>query len=103
MVTTENNWVSFRFFRPQARQVLLAGDFNGWGAQPLPMRRTEEGYWVAAMRLPAGDYGFQYEADGQSFLDYAAFGLDFSPYGPHSMVLVPPASLNTVSDGRRVA
>lgn len=90
MVTRQANCVTFRFFRPAARQVYLVGDFNAWGREPLLMSRTRDGYWVAALRLPPGDHQFQYRADGDAYLDFAASGLDFGPLGANSVVTIPP-------------
>ena len=110
MVITQDNCATFRFFRPEAQSVHLVGDFNGWGCQPLAMIRAKDGYWVAAIQLPAGDYRFQYVADGEGYLDYAAFGLDFGPYGADSIVKVTGGRVianvepkQTVCDERRVA
>ena len=86
MVTVIGSYVQFRFFRPQANRVYLAGDFNGWKAGELQMVHADDGNWVAVMRLPAGDYRFRYWADGQWFCDYAAFGVEPGPYGMDSIV-----------------
>ena len=112
MVTRQANCVTFRFFRPAAHRVYLVGDFNGWGHEPLPMSRARDGYWVAALRLPPGDHQFQYLADGDAYLDFAANGLEFGPLGANSVVTIPPAAepvappvpeSDSTSTGRRVA
>lgn len=93
MVNVSGQWATFKFFRPDARQVHLAGDFNGWGEHELPMRRLEDGYWQLKVRLPAGEFKFRYCADGMWFTDYAAFGVEPSDFGLDSVVRVmaPPA------------
>lgn len=80
--------IEFRFFRPEAKQVYLVGDFNGWNLSVCPMTRTENGEWRSRLTLPEGTYQFKYLADGEWFLDYAAFGLEHGPYGPNSVVMV---------------
>jgi 1,4-alpha-glucan branching enzyme len=93
MVTVHGNYVQFRFFRPGAQAVHLAGDFNGWQDHALQMIPTANGYWVAVLRLEPGSYRFRYYADGRWFADYAAFGIEYGPYGPDSVVRVaPPAA-----------
>lgn len=95
MVQVKGEFATFRFFRPQAKCVHLAGDFNGWKENELAMVRTRDGYWYACVRLPEGNYRFRYCADGQWFTDYAAFGIEHGPYGLDSVVRVvelPPAS-----------
>jgi 1,4-alpha-glucan branching enzyme len=88
MVTIKRNRVEFRFFRPQAKQVYLAGDFNRWRISDLPMRRQRGGYWSILLALPEGEFKFRYLADGQWFTDYAAFGLEEGPLGVDSVVRV---------------
>lgn len=90
MVTVSGDWAEFRFYRPQASRVYLAGDFNGWNAQQLPMVRNSEGYWFARLRLPQGEFKFRYCADGQWFADYAAFGVEHGSFGLNSIVRIAP-------------
>jgi len=52
------------------------------------MVRTPEGYWMATMQLPAGEYRFRYCADGEWFTDYAAFGIEPSRFGMDSILRV---------------
>jgi 1,4-alpha-glucan branching enzyme len=90
MVTVEGEWVEFRFFRPGARHVCLAGEFNNWDAGNLPMVARDGGYWTARMKLPAGEFKFRYCADGEWFTDYAAFGVEPGQYGLDSVCRVVP-------------
>jgi len=88
MVTVTEGWVEFSFYRPQARNVFLVGEFDEWGSRDLPMSQSSEGYWQAKMRLPAGEFKFRYRADGEWFTDYAAFGVEPSRFGLDSIVRV---------------
>ena len=88
MVTVTDNWAEFHFYRPGANKVHLAGDFNEWHVGELPMIRTDEGYWMVRMRLPSGDFKFRYCADGEWFVDYAAFGVEPGRFGLDSVVRV---------------
>jgi hypothetical protein len=91
MVTQlRNGIVEFRFCRPGARHVSLAGDFNGWNRESLPMTRCPDGWWHCQLRITPGCYHFRYLSDGEWFLDYAAFGLDYSAFGLNSVVSVEP-------------
>lgn len=80
--------VEFRFYRPGARHVTLAGEFNGWHKQSLPMRMGPDGWWRYQLRLAPGCYQFRYLADDEWHTDYAAFGLEHSPFGVNSVVRV---------------
>jgi 1,4-alpha-glucan branching enzyme len=97
MVTISGEWVEFKFFRPQAGQVHLAGDFNNWRSTELPMVRDESGYWFARMRLPAGEFKFRYLADGEWYTDYAAFGVEPGRFGMDSILRVPQTSLRVLT------
>jgi 1,4-alpha-glucan branching enzyme len=89
MVTVKNSCAEFRFRRPGARRVSIAGDFNGWQQDQLAMDRGPDGVWRASLRLPPGCFRFRYQADGQWFTDFAAFGVEPGPYGPVGIVYVP--------------
>lgn len=91
MVTVKGNVVEFTFYRPQAGSLHLVGDFNGWREHELSMQRGSDGYWRAALTLPAGTYKFRYRADGRWFTDFAAFGVEKSPFGWDSVVRVEEA------------
>ncbi|MDP7637230.1 MAG: hypothetical protein QF577_06755 [Phycisphaerae bacterium] len=93
MVSVRGDWVEFRFCRPDAQKVFLAGDFNKWRDGELPMARTVGGDWIATMRLPAGEFRFRYCADGVWFADYAAFGVQPGRFGIDSIVRVEPRTL----------
>ena len=94
MVTLkQGNEVEFRFFRPQAGKVYLVGDFNGWNRTRTPMTRLPSGEWTHLTALRQGMHHFKYLADGEWFLDYAAFGIEEGPFGWNSVVIVEPAPL----------
>ena len=89
MVNVVGNFVEFRFYRPSARQVCVAGDFNQWHYKELPLQKAQGGYWVGRLRLKAGTYRFRYWADGAWFTDFAAFGLEAGQFGFDSVIRVP--------------
>ncbi len=83
-----DGFVEFRFYRPGARQVTLAGEFNGWHETSLPMHLDKDGWWRYQLRLAPGYYQFRYVADGEWHTDYAAFGVEPGPFGLNSVVKV---------------
>ncbi len=86
----DDGCVEFRFFRPQAGEVRIAGDFNAWSSQTgLTMDRQGDGWWVAEASLPPGEYRFRYCADGRWFTDYAAYGVESTPHGWNAVLVVP--------------
>jgi 1,4-alpha-glucan branching enzyme len=86
---TENGRVQFKFFRPNVDSVRLVGDFDGWDGEGLAMNSRGDGWWTADVRFEAGDYRFRYLADGNWFPDYAAFGVELTKTGCHSILRVP--------------
>jgi len=99
MVTLAKDVVEFQFYRPEAQQVHLAGDFNNW-QMDLPMQRDSDGYWRARLALPAGEFRFRYCADGAWFTDFAAFGVEPGGFGLDSVVRVPTAPLKVASQNQ---
>jgi 1,4-alpha-glucan branching enzyme len=49
--------------KTSAKQVLLAGDFNGWS--PEPMTRQKGGIFAAERVIKPGKYGYKFIVDGQ--------------------------------------
>jgi len=97
MVTVDGHRATFKFFRPDAARVWLIGDFNGWREGELAMTLDEEGFWRASLDLSPGSHRFRYVADGQSFADYASFGVEPGPFGHDSIVRVDSTRCNRTS------
>lgn len=80
--------MEFRFFRPDAAEMFLVGDFNGWHDTALPMTLERGGFWRCRLRLPEGLYRFKYRSGDQWYVDHAAFGVDYGPHGQDSMLRI---------------
>lgn len=48
-----------------ANSVCLAGTFNDWNPQAIPMSRSDSGEWTADLKLPAGPYEYRFVIDGE--------------------------------------
>ena len=59
--------VRFALAAPDAREVRLAGEFNGW--QPAELRRGPDGVWFTQVALPGGDWSYSFVVDGQWHTD----------------------------------
>jgi hypothetical protein len=55
--------VRFALMAPDAHEVRLAGDFNGW--QPATLSRGPDGVWVTQVPLRGGDWSYAFVVDGQ--------------------------------------
>jgi hypothetical protein len=64
--------VKFSLHKPDAKQVLLGGDFNGWALGAAPMKRHEDGHWETTVPLAPGCYQYKFLIDGQWVTDPAA-------------------------------
>jgi len=64
---------------PRAESVTIAGDFNGWDPQSLPLRRADNGLWTITIPLKPGRYEYMYRVDGKWVTDPLAS--EFSPDG----------------------
>ena len=66
--------VSFFCKAPEAGQVHLAGDFNGWDATATPMTRMPDGSWTASLEVSHGHHQYVFLVDGKPTLDPKAMG-----------------------------
>lgn len=55
--------VRFDFHAPEAQMVSLAGDFNGWDVNALPMKKVKKGNWKGSVNLGPGRYEYRFYAD----------------------------------------
>jgi 1,4-alpha-glucan branching enzyme len=81
--------VEFRFYRPHAGDVKLAGDFSHWVRHAVSMQPAGGGWWIASLSLPPGDYRFRYVVDGYWFTDFASHGIEICENGWNSVLVVP--------------
>jgi 1,4-alpha-glucan branching enzyme len=56
--------VSFALFEPEAKQVSLCGDFNGWASGATPMKRHDGGQWETTVALAPGRHEYKFVVDG---------------------------------------
>ena len=55
----------FSLYAPQAKEVLLLGDFNQWDGEKYPMKKGKTGAWKKVLMLTPGNYEYKYMVDGQ--------------------------------------
>ena len=63
--TTNQQKREFSFKAPEAREVLLAGDFTHWLANPIRLQRQPDGVWRATASLAPGSYHYRFYVDGE--------------------------------------
>ena len=64
--------VRFAFHKPDAKRVLVCGDFNGWSPSAPPMKRHDDGHWETTIALAPGNYQYKFLVDGEWVADPAA-------------------------------
>ena len=55
--------VEVSFYSPEAMNVCVAGEFNGWDTRSLPMKKDEDGVWRLKIKLLPGRYEYKFFAD----------------------------------------
>lgn len=63
--------ILFQYFSSEAKEVLLAGDFNQWIAEPL-IRKNGNGVWQRVVPLREGEYRYKFLVDQEWKLDPCA-------------------------------
>jgi predicted esterase len=57
--------ILFSYFAPGAKEVFLAGDFNGWKKRATPLTKGRDDVWRAILELKANrSYDYKYIIDG---------------------------------------
>lgn len=65
----ESNALQFSLYAPQARNVALIGDFNGWGSMAeVKLVPVGKGIWSVSVPLPAGRYQYAFLVNGQHWV-----------------------------------
>ena len=76
----------FHITEPDARKVLLVGDFTDWQQRPIPMEKGKDGIWTATVKLPPGNYTYLFIVDGKWCEDPDCSVRLPNPYGGYNMV-----------------
>ena len=77
--------------RPEAKQVCVAGSFNGWKPEQSPLMRTGNGRWVGDLAIKPGKHEYLFVVDGQWLPDPNAKETAQNPYGGKNSVLMVSA------------
>jgi len=82
--------VKFLAHYPDAKSVMLAGDFNNWSADATPLKRLNNdlaGDWEATLPLKAGRYRYRLIVDGVWQSDPHNTYVESNPYGELNSVV----------------
>jgi Glycogen recognition site of AMP-activated protein kinase len=64
----ESIYVKFVLFAPAAREVALAGTFNGWDPAATPLSPATAGAWTVTLALPIGQHQYAFVVDGRRWV-----------------------------------
>jgi len=78
----------FSLQAPEAGSVVLAGDFNGWDVNTLPMKKDSKGTWKASVDLEPGRYEYRFCVDGCWQDDPTAQDRVDNPFGCQNCVRI---------------
>lgn len=88
-------FVRFELVAPEARSAAVAGTFNEWSPEGLPMMRNASGTWSVTLPLPVGEHRYQFVIDGGRWQpDPSAHAeVDDGFGGRNSVIVVGPKGL----------
>ena len=56
--------IAFAMVAPEAQNVFLVGDFNGWNVESHPLKKDSNGTWKISINLTPGRYQYRFLVDG---------------------------------------
>ena len=62
---TQKKRITFKLVAPEAREAILAGDFNSWDARKHVMKKDNKGEWSKIVTLAPGRYEYKFLVDGE--------------------------------------
>jgi len=69
-MATQPAQVIFTLAAPEANEVRVVGDFNGWDiGKSWPLHKTGTGIWKNTFKLTPGNYQYQFVVDGKPMPD----------------------------------
>ncbi len=80
--------VEVSFYSPEAMDVYVAGEFNGWDTRSLPMKKDKDGIWRLKIKLLAGRYEYKFFADNMWIENLPGAEAIPNPFGTQNFVIL---------------
>lgn len=80
--------VRFNLYALAAERVYLAGDFNNWDVDNLPMKKDNKGTWETSFALPPGRYEYRFWVDGVWHDNPDVYEKVENPFGSQNCVVI---------------
>jgi 1,4-alpha-glucan branching enzyme len=62
---TQKKRITFKLEASEAKEAILAGDFNSWDLKKHTMKKDTKGRWTKIVTLAPGRYEYKFLVDGQ--------------------------------------
>ena len=82
--------IQFTLEAPNARQVFVAGDFNGWSNTRHPLKQGADGTWSVSLMLAPGRYEYKFLVDDSWESDPDNARQSRNVFGTWNNVLIVP-------------
>ena len=79
--------VAFEYDDPNAGEVSVAGEFNGWDPAAAPLEMGDDGVWRTTLEIATGTYEYKFVVDGTWVEDPANPESVSDPYGGSNSIL----------------
>lgn len=79
--------MEFILIAPDAKKVSIAGQFNNWDTQAMPMKKAKNGAWTIKLKLPPGKCEYKYFVDGSWVNDAACSETVPNAFGTSNSVI----------------
>ena len=86
--SSKANRISLELIKPDAKNVFVAGSFNGWKPETTPLMRLGNGRWAGDLAVKPGRHEYLFVVDGQWLPDPNARESVQNPFGGRNSVLV---------------
>jgi len=91
----EEQEIILTLFAPKAREVNVAGNFNGWHPDATPLKNMGAGKWAVRLMLRSGQYEYRFVVGGRWSEDPRADQRVANPYGGFNSVFLVPLDVRT--------
>jgi len=78
----------FAFYSSEAANVYVAGEFNGWNTESLPMKKDEDGVWRSKVKLLPGRYEYKLFADNAWIENLPGAESIPNPFGTQNFIIL---------------
>src|SRR5947207_6712727 len=84
---------SFSYVAPEAREVLLAGEFTDWDQRPVRLKKGKDGTWKTNVLLAPGEHQYRFLVDGRWCNDPACPSRVPNDFGSENCVCIVARAL----------